>query len=265
MIRVGIIGGAGYTAGELLRLLLQHPEVEIAFVHSASQAGRPVWEVHPDLQGETDLRFSEDIGWAEVLFLCQGHGRSHSFLAAHPPPPGQKVIDLSADHRWAEGFVYGLPEAFRGRIVRSERIANPGCFATAIQLALLPLAVEGWLPAEVHVTAVTGSTGAGQNPQPTTHFSWRANNLSVYKPFTHQHLGEIGRTLETVGGPSPRIHFIPIRGDFPRGILATLTLPLPAPFEKVKRSYENFCAGEPFVHLSERNPTLKQAVNTNKC
>ena len=195
MIRAGIIGGAGYTAGELIRLLVNHPQAEIAFVHSTSNAGNRLTDVHGGLEGDTDLRFCEtyDLSTIDVLFLCSAHGQSRVWMAENAVPAGVKIIDLAQDFRdESEGFVYGLPELNRERIRRAERVANPGCFATAIQLALLPLAAAGMLQDEVHVTAVTGSTGAGVKPSATTHFSWRASNISVYKAFTHQHLIEIG-------------------------------------------------------------------------
>ena len=210
-MRVGVIGGAGYTAGELLRLLVNHPAAEIAFVHSDSNAGNALGDVHGGLLGETDLRFTAeyDLGAIDVLFLCSAHGRSREFLAANALPEGLRIVDLAQDFRdESEGFVYGLPELNRDRIRAARRVANPGCFATAIQLALLPLAREGLLREEVHATAVTGSTGAGVKPSATTHFSWRTDNISVYKAFTHQHLSEIGRTLGAMqGGAAPEINF----------------------------------------------------------
>ena len=269
MIKAGIIGGAGYTAGELLRLLLNHPEVEIGFVHSTSNAGAPVTDVHGGLIGETDLRFAEDydLGSVDVLFLCSGHGFSRGFLAENPLPEGLKVIDLAQDFRdESEGFVYGLPEVSRERIRRAVRLANPGCFATAIQLSLLPLAADGRLGGrEVYVTGVTGSTGAGVKPGSTTHFSWRTDNLSVYKAFTHQHLAEIGRTLASVGGgEGPDITFVPLRGDFARGIFVTAVVRCDLTTEEARGLYEEFYRDAAFTHVSARPVDLKQAVNTNK-
>ena len=225
-MRIGVIGGAGYTAGELLRLLVNHPAAEIVFVHSASNAGNAVCDVHGGLTGETDLRFAAeyDLRAIDLLFLCSAHGDSRRFLEANEIPAGLRIVDLAQDFRDEScGFVYGLPELNRERLRGARRVANPGCFATAIQLALLPLASRGLLRHEVHVTAVTGSTGAGVKPSATTHFSWRTDNLSVYKAFTHQHLLEIGRTLGALqGGDAPQINFVPMRGDFARGILASV-------------------------------------------
>ena len=226
MVKVGIIGGAGYTAGELCRLLINHPQVEICFVHSSSNAGNLLCEVHGGLWGECDLRFSADYDLAsiDVLFLCSAHGHSRKFWEENAMPSHLKVIDLAQDFRdESEGYVYGLPELQRDRIKGATKVANPGCFATAIQLALLPLAAAGVLEDEVHITALTGSTGAGVKPSATTHFSWRSDNISVYKPFSHQHLIEIGRTLR---GLQPSfewdLNFVPMRGDFARGILASV-------------------------------------------
>ncbi|MDE6390136.1 MAG: N-acetyl-gamma-glutamyl-phosphate reductase [Duncaniella sp.] len=269
MIKAGIIGGAGYTAGELLRILINHPGVEISFIHSTSNAGAPVTDVHGGLIGETDLRFAEtfDLGAIDVLFLCSGHGFSRGFLAENPLPEGVRVIDLAQDFRdESDGFVYGLPEIARERIRGAVRLANPGCFATAIQLALLPLAADGRLGGrEVYVTGITGSTGAGVKPGSTTHFSWRTDNLSVYKPFTHQHLAEIGRTLSAAaGGEGPKITFVPLRGDFARGIFVTAVIDCGLTKEVAFELYGDFYAGAEFTHVSRRPIDLKQAVNTNK-
>lgn len=267
MLKAGIIGGAGYTAGELIRLLLNHPEVEIAFVHSTSNAGVPLHHVHEGLIGETDMTFAPDydLGAVDVLFLCQGHGFSRKFWEENPMPEDLKVIDLAQDFRdESEGYVYGLPETDRERIRATRRLANPGCFATAIQLALLPLAAAGMLH-RAYVTGVTGSTGAGVKPGATTHFSWRNNNLSVYKAFTHQHLIEITRHLEAVGGVRPDLTFVPMRGDFARGIFVTAVVETPMPLEEVRAMYAGYYADAPFTHLSDRPVDLKQAVNTNKC
>ena len=268
MIRAGIIGGAGYTAGELIRLLVNHPEVEIAFVHSTSNAGNRLADVHGGLEGDTDMRFcdSYDLAAADVVFLCSAHGQSRLWLAGHEVPAGVRIIDLAQDFRdESEGFVYGLPELNRERIRRACRVANPGCFATAIQLALLPLAAAGLLTDDVHVTAVTGSTGAGVKPSATTHFSWRASNLSVYKAFTHQHLIEIGRNVRLLQ-PSfdGAVNFVPMRGDFTRGILASLYTACPLAEEELRRLYADYYATAAFTRSVAHDVDLKQAVNTNK-
>lgn len=270
MIKVGIIGGAGYAAGELLRLLLRHPEVQIAFVQSNSQAGLSVTDIHGDLMGDIDATFVKTATTeADVVFLCSGHGRSRSFLEAYPFPDRVKIIDLSSDFRLAdtaEGFVYGLPELNRTKIVNSNKIANPGCFATAIQLALLPLAQQGVLKNEVHIHAITGSTGAGQQPGSTTHFSWRNNNVSIYKPFVHQHLGEIYQSIRQYQpGFNQTINFLPIRGNFSRGIFASLYLSTDLALEAVQKLFLDYYETHPFVHIVSKNPDLKQVVNTNKC
>ncbi|MDD6228297.1 MAG: N-acetyl-gamma-glutamyl-phosphate reductase [Bacteroidales bacterium] len=269
MNKAGIIGGAGYTAGELLRLLINHPGVEIGFVHSTSNAGRPVTDVHGGLLGETDLRFSDThpLDEVDVLFLCQGHGKSTEFWAANERPAGLKVIDLAQDFRdESNGYVYGLPEVNIDRIKGADLVANPGCFATALQLSLLPLAAAGLLPeGDVNITALTGSTGAGVKPGATTHFSWRNDNISVYKPFTHQHLKEIGMTLEKLQpGNKARLNFVPVRGDFPRGIFAITTLDSPLSQDEAVELYHNFYADAPFTVVSDNPVDLKQAVNTNK-
>lgn len=258
--KVGIIGGAGYTGGEILRLLLHHPMVELSFIHSKSQAGKAITEVHTDLLGECDLHFSGTLGDAEVLFLCAGHGESQKFLAENPAYANKKIVDLSSDFReQKEGFVYGLPEWQAERIAQAQRIANPGCFATAINLAMLPLAQAKKIQGDVHVSAITGSTGAGQALSPSSHFTWRNNNLSIYKAFNHQHLTEIGMVL---GGP--KLHFIPYRGNFTRGILATVYTPYEDRLEEAMDLYESAYASAKFVHLSPRAIDLKQVVNTNK-
>lgn len=268
MIRAGIIGGAGYTAGELLRLLVNHPQVEIAFVHSTSNAGNRLSDVHGGLEGDTQLSFCAeyDLAAADVLFLCSAHGQSRQWLEEHDVPAGLKLIDLAQDFRdESEGFVYGLPELNRDRIRTAQRVANPGCFATAIQLSLLPLAAAGLLDDEVHVTAVTGSTGAGVKPSATTHFSWRASNLSVYKAFTHQHLLEIGRTLRRLEPSFDRaVNFVPMRGDFTRGILASVYTHCPLGEEQLRALYADYYASAAFTTVTDRQVDLKQAVNTNK-
>ena len=264
MIRAGIIGGAGYTAGELVRILVNHPEAEIAWIHSESQAGKPVAEHHPGLVGDTELVFTDriDLEGIDVLFLCSAHGKSRGFWEEHPCPEGLKVIDLAQDFRdESDGYVYGLPELNRDRISKARKVANPGCFATAIQLALLPLAKAGLLWSDVHVQAVTGSTGAGVKPAPTTHFSWRSDNLSIYKVLTHQHLLEIRRNL----GIGDNLHFIPVRGDFARGIFAVCETACSLTIEEVSALYQDFYADAPFTWVLSGPVDLKQVVNTNKC
>ncbi len=267
-IQVGIIGAAGYTGGELLRILIHHPQAEVVFANSQSQAGKPVYATHTDLLGDTDLVFTSELPFdkVEVIFLCSGHGQSRRFLEAHTLPEKLKIIDLSTDFRdESEGFVYGLPELNRERIASATRIANPGCFATAIQLALLPLAQAGKL-AEVHVSAVTGSTGAGQALSASTHFSWRSSNISIYKAFTHQHLKEIRQSLgQLQDGFAEDINFIPYRGNFTRGIMANVYLNFEGSAEEAQELYSTYYAGHPFVHLSTAPIDVKQVVNTNKC
>ncbi len=270
MIKVGIVGGAGYTAGELLRLLIRHPQIQIDFVQSNSQAGKQVSSIHSDLVGDLEQLFVKNIpSEVDVLFLCSGHGKSRSFLIDRNFPKTTKIIDLSRDFRLlpqAEGFVYGLPELNREQISQSTKIANPGCFATAIQLALLPLAKEGVLKEEIHIHALTGSTGAGQNPTPTTHFSWRNNNVSIYKAFTHQHLDEIHQSLHQLQNNfKQNINFLPIRGNFSRGIFASLYMTTDLSLEAIQTYYTNYYDTHPFVHIIPDNPHLKQVVNTNKC
>ena len=268
MIRVGIIGGAGYTAGELIRLLLNHPEVELEFVHSTSNAGNPLSAVHGGLEGDTELCFAAeyDLTAIDLLFLCSAHGQSGLFLAENELPEGLKIIDLAQDFRDEhDGFVYGLAEWQREKVASATRIANPGCFATAIQLALLPLAAAGLLTDEVHVTAITGSTGAGVKPSATTHFSWRAGNISTYKAFTHQHLIEINRTVRALQPSFDRaINFVPMRGDFTRGILASVYTECSLTEEEARTLYANYYAAAEFTHLTQRALDLKQVINTNK-
>ena len=268
MVKVGIIGGAGYTAGELIRLLINHPAVEIAFIHSTSNAGNAVTDIHGGLIGETDLRFSAeyDLTAVDVLFLCSAHGQSRKFWEENPAPVTLKIIDLAQDFRDEScGYVYGLPEINRERISKTTRLANPGCFATAIQLALLPLAANNLLKNEVHITAITGSTGAGVKPGATTHFSWRSDNLSVYKAFEHQHLIEIGRTLKSLQ-PSfdSAVNFVPMRGDFARGIFASVYTDCDLTTEQATALYNDFYKDAAFTFVSERDVDLKQVVNTNK-
>lgn len=273
-IQVGIIGGAGYTAGELIRILLQHPEVEINFIYSTSNAGNPIYAVHQDLIGETDIHFSGEVNPdVDVVFLCLGHGNSPKFLENNTFSSKTKVIDLSNDFRLnanqsflGRDFVYGLPEFQKSAVQQAQNIANPGCFATAIQLGLLPLAQAGALKEELHVHGTTGSTGAGQSPMATTHFSWRNNNISVYKAFTHQHLGEIG---ETVAALQPNydkaINFIPMRGNFTRGILITTYTQSDMSVEQATALYKDFYKDAAFTHVIDQPAHLKQVVNTNKC
>lgn len=270
MIKAGIIGAAGYTAGELLRILLNHPSVEIVFAKSSSHAGEPVWKAHQDLYGDTSLCFSgeeADVHDADVIFLCSGHGKSKPYVESLPETYKGAIIDLSNDFRLAvdaDGFVYGLPEAFRKDIVKARRIANPGCFATCIQLALLPMAAADLLP-EVHVTGITGSTGAGQKPSETTHFSWRTSNMSVYKAFTHQHLAEIKETLHKLGPSFPgEVNFVPVRGDFARGIMVSAYFDCDLTEEEAVQIYKKYYADEPFVNVSDFNPDMKMVVGTNK-
>ena len=268
MINVGIVGGAGYTGGELLRILVFHPQVAIQFVHSNSNAGNLISKVHSDLLGVTDLRFTSEMSDSiDVLFLCLGHGDAVKFLLANPVKKGIKIIDLSQDFRIAkEGneFVYGLPELQKDKIAQAEFIANPGCFATCIQLGLLPLAKHNLLNSEVHISAITGSTGAGQSLTETSHFSWRNNNMSIYKAFEHQHLKEIKQSLQSLQPTAENpVNFIPFRGDFTRGIFATLYIATDIALEEAKNMYKEYYASHPFTHVSETNPHLKQVVNTN--
>ncbi len=279
-IKAGIIGGAGYTGGEMLRILINHPNVEIAFVNSTSNAGNLISDVHTDLLGDTNLKFigelSQDI---DVLFLCVGHGDAKKFLTANPIEDTVKIIDLSQDFRLAcnsqlatRNFIYGLPELNREAIKTAKNIANPGCFATCIQLGLLPLAAKGLLKKEVHINATTGSTGAGQSLSTTSHFSWRNNNLSVYKAFEHQHLNEIGESLtqssaSTGGGlegDGIELNFVPQRGDFTRGILAAMYTESDLSLEEAQELYEDYYSSHPFTHVSRQNIDLKQVVNTSK-
>jgi len=291
VIKAGIIGGAGYTGGEMLRILLRHPNVELAFVHSKSNAGKAIYSVHEDLLGETGLTF--DSGWSydvDVLFLCVGHGEAIKFIEANSPVPDRvKIIDLSQDYRLrtatgtvgdpaspltgrplldGQPVIYGLPELNRDAIRTARHIANPGCFATALQLGLLPLAKAGLLN-DVYTTGITGSTGAGQSLSATSHFSWRANNIQAYKTLTHQHLKEVGQSLQqaAASGPGtlPHINFVPWRGDFTRGIFITSQLRVERRPEEIIALYEAFYKGHPFTILSRQAISLKQVVNTNKC
>ncbi len=274
MINIGIVGAAGYTGGELLRILVNHPHAEIVWAHSKSQAGKPVYATHTDLLGDTELTFSgEDIAsllhleGLNVIFLCSGHNESKKFLTDNSIPDTVRIIDLSTDFRdQSNGFVYGLPELQRDKIKNANKIANPGCFATSIELALLPLAAAGLLTDDVHVSAITGSTGAGQALSATTHFTWRNNNISIYKAFTHQHLKEIKMSLTALqSGFSKEVNFIPYRGDFTRGIMANVYTKFTGTLEDALALYQNYYASHPFTHVSTQDIDLKQVVNTNKC
>lgn len=266
MIKAGIIGGAGYTGGELIRLLLNHPEVEIAFVQSRSQVDKPIYSAHPDLLGETELKFSGEVNFdIDVLFLCMGHGASSAFFDQNEVPSSVKVIDLSQDFRLDGDKVYGLPELNREAIKEAGFVANPGCFATAIQLALLPLAHNGALK-EVHVSGITGSTGAGVKPSSTTHFSWREGNMSTYKAFEHQHMAEVTQSLmHYQPWYEQPINFIPYRGNFTRGILVTAYQYIEWPLEEAIRVYKEYYEEHPFTWVSDAPLDVKQVVNSNKC
>jgi N-acetyl-gamma-glutamyl-phosphate reductase len=269
-VRAGIIGGAGYTGGEMIRLLINHPAVDIRFIHSKSNAGKPVFAIHEDLAGDTELRF--DAEWhseVDVVFLCLGHGEAKKFMAENESNfDGVLIVDLSQDFRLeSEGnrFVYGLPELNREAIRSAQAVANPGCFATAIQLGLLPLAKAGLL-GDVYTTGITGSTGAGQALSPTGHFSWRANNIQAYKTLSHQHLKEIGQSLRQLQAEGePAVHFTPWRGDFTRGIFISSQLRCEKGPDEVLALYEDFYRGHPFTIVSRTPISLKQVVNTNKC
>ena len=272
-IKAGIIGGAGYTGGEMLRILIHHPNVEIAFVNSTSNAGNLISDVHTDLIGDIDLRFTSELPQAiDVLFLCVGHGDAKRFLTANPINDSIKIIDLSQDFRLRanalfqnRNFTYGLLELNREAIKTTDNIANPGCFATCIQLGLLPLAAQGLLKNEVHINATTGSTGAGQGLSVTSHFSWRNNNLSAYKAFEHQHLNEISESLVQLDPNFNKdLNFVPQRGDFTRGILAAMYTESDLTLEEAQTLYEEYYSTHPFTHLSKKNIDLKQVVNTNK-
>lgn len=269
-IKAGVVGGAGYTAGELLRILIYHPHVEIVFVNSSSNAGNPLTDVHSGLIGETDMVFTSELPFeqVDVLFLCSAHGDSKKFMDENNVPADLKIVDLSTDYRDARpdhDFVYGLPELQREAIKKAKHIANPGCFATAIQVALLPLAAAGLLNDEVHVNAITGSTGAGVKPSSTSHFSWRNNNISIYKAFGHQHLQEIGQSLRQLQSRFDKdINFIPVRGNFARGIYATSYINTPLSLEEAKKLYKDFYKDAAFTFVTDKNPDMKQVVNTNK-
>jgi len=273
-IRAGIIGGAGYTGGELIRLLMLHPSSELSFVQSTSNGGKPISHVHTDLLGETDLLFSENHDHdVDVLFLCGGHDAARKFIMENNLPANIVIIDLSQDFRHRDNntigdrkFIYGLPELNREEIKTAKSIANPGCFATSIELALLPLAALGYLKGEIHVNATTGSTGAGQALSDTTHFSWRDSNLSVYKAFAHQHIKEITESLTALqAGNSSQILFIPQRGNFTRGILASVYLDSKLDAVELTELYKSYYTSHPFVRISSDEVNIKQVVNTNRC
>ncbi len=271
MIKAGIIGGAGYTAGELIRLLINHPETEIEFINSSSNAGNKVTDVHAGLYGECNLLFTDELPLdkIDVLFFCTAHGDSKKFIESHNIPENLRIIDLSMDYRIADeshDFLYGLPELNRRAICQSKRVANPGCFATCIQLGLLPLAKNLMLNDDISVNAITGSTGAGVKPSSTTHFSWRTDNMSVYKAFDHQHVPEIKQSLKLLQNSfDSEIDFIPYRGDFARGIFATLVVKTKVALEEIVRMYQEYYEKDSFVFIVEKNIDLKQVVNTNKC
>lgn len=282
MIKIGILGAAGYTGGELIRLLINHPNAEIVFANSESNAGNLVADVHEGLYGETDLKFTSEMPFddVDVVFFCFGHGKSEAFLKDHEIPASVKIIDLAQDFRLAPNeivctlhptasshdFVYGLPEINESKIATAQHVANPGCFATCIQLGLLPAAQMHLLDKDVSVNAITGSTGAGQKPGATTHFSWRNNNLSIYKAFKHQHVPEIKQSLKQVQGYlDVNIDFIPYRGDFARGIFATEVVKTDKPLEDIVKGYKDFYKDAPFTHYVDKALDLKQVVNTNKC
>ena len=269
MVRVGILGAAGYTGGELIRVLLGHPEVQIVFAHSESNAGNPVSDVHEGLVGDTDLVFSSDMPFSEVnvVFFCFGHGKSRQFLQEHTIPDNVRIIDLAQDFRIRgdHDYVYGLPETHRELIRTARHLANPGCFATCIQLAMLPALKAGIISGDIHVSGVTGSTGAGQKPGATTHFSWRTDNVSLYKTFTHQHLLEINQTVQELrAGYEGRVLFIPQRGCFARGIFVTAVAHCDSPIEEVRQLYADYYRDAAFTHVVATSPDLKQVVNTNK-
>ena len=284
MIKIGILGAAGYTGGELIRLLLNHPEAEIVFANSESNAGNPVTDVHEGLLGETELKFTDQLPFdkVDVVFFCFGHGKSEAFMKEHDIPANVKIIDLAQDFRLhpqsspnagaavhptadCHDFVYGLPEINRDIISKAQHVANPGCFATCIQLGLMPAAAMKLINSDVAVNAITGSTGAGQKPGATTHFSWRNNNLSIYKAFKHQHVPEIRESLTQVQGYlDASIDFIPYRGDFARGIFATEVIKTDKPLEEIVAGYKEYYKDAAFTHYSDKAIDLKQVVNTNK-
>jgi len=268
-IKAGIVGAAGYTGGELIRLLVNHPNVEITWAMSNSQAGKKVSDVHVDLIGICDIEFQQKMGEeVDVIFICAGHGKTKVFLEENEVNKDVVLIDLSRDYRLKEdanGFIYGLCEMNKAEIKKAKKIANCGCFATTIQLGLLPAADKGWIKSDIHINAITGSTGAGQSKLDTTHFSWRNNNVSIYKAFRHQHEGEIVQSLTQLD-PSfdSELHFLPVRGDFTRGIYASMYFKTDVSLEEAKAAYESYYSDSPFVFVTDHNPSLKEVVNTNK-
>ena len=270
MIKVGILGAAGYTGGELIRVLLQHPEAEIVFANSESNAGNKVYDVHEGLLGDTEMTFTSEMPFdkVDVVFFCFGHGKSEAFLKEHTIPENVKIIDLAQDFRIASpehDYVYGLPETHREAVKNCNHLANPGCFATCIQLALLPALKAGMISGDIHVNGITGSTGAGQKPGATTHYSWRNDNISVYKTFRHQHLLEINQTIQELQpGYDGRVLFIPQRGCFARGIYVTAYAKCDASIEEVQQVYADYYADAAFTHFTTKSPDMKQVVNTNK-
>ena len=269
MVRVGILGAAGYTGGELIRLLINHPQAEIVFANSESNAGNLICDVHEGLMGETDMRFTAEMpfGEVDVVFFCFGHGKSRAFLQEHTIPSHVRIIDLAQDFRIAgeHDYVYGLPETHRQEISTCMHLANPGCFATCIQLGLLPALKAGIISGDIHTNGITGSTGAGQKPGATTHFSWRNDNISIYKTFTHQHLHEINQTIHELQPQyDGQMFFIPQRGCFTRGIFVTSYARCNTPIEEVKAIYEDYYRDAAFTHVVSTSPDMKQVVNTNK-
>ena len=271
MIRAAIVGGTGYTAGETLRILLNHPQVEVVSLFSTSSVGMKVSSVHTDLIGETDLEFSDNLNNPDVLFLCLGHGVSREFLSTHTISKECKIIDLGNDFRLepdfdGRHFAYGLTDTFEEEIKASQNVANPGCFATAIQNAVLPLVKSGIIENQINVTAITGSTGAGKKSSPTTHFSWRDNNISIYKLMRHQHLGEINRSIIRVCCGEYNVVFVPIRGDFPRGIFASVYAKLSDALdnEAVNNIFKEYYKNSPFTFVADGEISMKDVVNTNK-
>lgn len=269
-VRIGILGAAGYTGGELIRVLLNHPQAEIVFANSESNAGNKVYAVHEGLLGETEMEFTDEMPFdqVDVVYFCFGHGKSEAFLKEHTIPAHVKIIDLAQDFRIAapgHDYVYGLPETHRSQISGCNHLANPGCFATCIQLAMLPALAHGLISGDIHVNGITGSTGAGQKPGATTHYSWRNDNISVYKTFTHQHLLEINQTVqELCPGYDGRVLFIPQRGCFARGIYVTAYAKCDTSLEDVQKAYADYYADAAFTHFTTKSPDMKQVVNTNK-
>tara|TARA_X000000950_G_scaffold62151_1_gene75870 strand:+ start:326 stop:1297 length:972 start_codon:yes stop_codon:yes gene_type:complete len=272
MKKIGIIGGSGFTGGELIRILLNHPKLKIKFIYSLSQNGKNVHEIHPDLLGKTDIIFSDQVSTdIDVLFLCLGHGKSRIFLDKYNFKSDTIIIDLSSDFRLtnnnkykSRNFLYSLPEFNREKIKQSKSIANPGCFATAIQIGLLPLITNNLIKNDIHVNAITGSTGAGRISSDTNNFNWRNNNLSIYKPFNHQHLNEIYQTLNIMGNNS-KIYFVPYRGNFTRGIFTSIYIKFDDEIENIKSIYKDFYESHPFTFLSKNDINLKEVINTNNC